>query len=408
MNWKSAIAARFARVTTSGRFIAEIDGLRFIAIALVIVFHIAQYVDSKLGHALRTGYRDTLAFALTTQGHYGVQLFFVVSGFVLALPFAAHRLTGTAAVSLKTYFLRRLTRLEPPYVLSLLLFYALLLAAGKANCAILTDHLAVSLAYSHNLYYARQSMINIVAWSLEIEIQFYLLVPLLAAVFTIASRWARRGAILAIAAAAICFQTFFIDGLDANGATYHRYFWSILNYLQYFMLGFLLADLYLTDWNQAPGSHWGWDLVALAGWPLLLAVWIGGENGRGGLALPPGLLWRTAVALLVLALFVAVFRGWIVRRIFTNPLLTTIGGMCYSIYLLHEYLVRSFGKLTQRLPVTDSFSVNLLVQLVLLCGPILIGCGGYFLLIEKPCMRKDWPQQLWQWVRHRRAATTGK
>ena len=56
------------------------------------------------------------------HGNYGVQLFFVISGFVLALPFASHYLCQTRAVSLRAYFLRRLTRLEPPYVLSMLLF----------------------------------------------------------------------------------------------------------------------------------------------------------------------------------------------------------------------------------------------------------------------------------------------
>src|SRR5262245_10743057 len=59
------------------------------------------------------------------QGRYGVQLFFIISGFILALPFAAERLAGARPVRLKAFYLRRLTRLEPPYFLVLTIFFLL-------------------------------------------------------------------------------------------------------------------------------------------------------------------------------------------------------------------------------------------------------------------------------------------
>ena len=61
-------------------------------------------------------------------GFRGVELFFVISGFILGLPFAAHYLKGAAPVSLRKYYLRRLTRLEPPYIVALLVLF--ILAAG--------------------------------------------------------------------------------------------------------------------------------------------------------------------------------------------------------------------------------------------------------------------------------------
>src|SRR6201999_3684880 len=103
------------RITTSGQFIPEIDGLRFIAISLVIVHHLAHFVTDSRGQ-----HEGSLSFA-----QHRVELFFVVSGFILAIPFARQYLDAGKRVSLKFYFIRRLTRLEPPYLLSLLLLTAM-------------------------------------------------------------------------------------------------------------------------------------------------------------------------------------------------------------------------------------------------------------------------------------------
>src|SRR4051812_49366863 len=107
---RATLERRLSRRTTSGRIIREIDGLRFVAITFVVLFHLGGLVKA---HA--AGGTSSLLRVVNTGG-YGVQLFFVVSGFVLSLPFAAHRLRNGRVVSLRAYFLRRLTRLEPPYI----------------------------------------------------------------------------------------------------------------------------------------------------------------------------------------------------------------------------------------------------------------------------------------------------
>ena len=60
---------------------------------------------------------------LMWYGRHGVELFFVISGFVLAAPFAKSAIGGGKQVSVKKYFVRRLTRLEIPYLLSLLILF---------------------------------------------------------------------------------------------------------------------------------------------------------------------------------------------------------------------------------------------------------------------------------------------
>ena len=136
-----------------------------------------------------------------------------------------------------------------------------------ASARMLLPHLLASLVYVHNLVYGTGSTVNVVAWSLEVEVQFYLLAPLLALVFTIASVWLRRAFIIAAIAAMITVQVFDVSHDACLSLT-------LLNYIQFFLLGFLLADLYLTAWRQAPAHETAWDAVGVGAWIALVAWWV--------------------------------------------------------------------------------------------------------------------------------------
>src|SRR5262245_29128610 len=189
--------AGFRRITTSRHSIPEIDGLRFIAIAVVVIYHCGIWVQL-------TNYRPAGLFEI---GARGVELFFAISGFVLAAPFASQYLRGGPRVRLGAYFLRRVTRLEPPYLLALLLTFVMWLFISNQKPADLLPHLTASAFYAHTVICGTTSSIMVVAWSLEIEVQFYLLMPLLARVFMIRVTWLRRGILLAaIITAVLCQQ----------------------------------------------------------------------------------------------------------------------------------------------------------------------------------------------------------
>ncbi len=163
---------QFRRITTQKRFIPQIDGLRFVAISSVALLHLYA--------ALETGIIPAPWTMSSDFPKRGVELFFAISGFILGIPFASHYVLKAAKVDLKQYFLRRLTRLEPPYFISLLVWAAVQMIAGHRHLGEMGPHLLSSFAYLHNAFFgAFPGAINLVAWSLEIEIQFYVLVPLL-------------------------------------------------------------------------------------------------------------------------------------------------------------------------------------------------------------------------------------
>ena len=180
------------RITSSGVYIPEIDGLRFLAIIPVVLIHAYGQVPTLAGLGTIDMDQQQGFFRLVGHGSYGIQLFFAISGFILALPFARKHLQAGREVKLGPYFLRRLTRLEPPYVLMLLLRAAALAVTAKLSGRALVAHLLASIFYLHNIAYGVASKIEAVSWTLEIEVQFYCLAPLLTQIYRIPSNWLRR------------------------------------------------------------------------------------------------------------------------------------------------------------------------------------------------------------------------
>lgn len=379
---------RLARVTTSGRRIRELDGLRFIAIITVFVQHAMQEAVKHWSAAPATPPRWDLPARLVDDWRIGVQLFFVISGFILAMPFAVQHLAGGRPVSLKAYYWRRLTRLEPPYLLALGLCFLLLVFYWGKSPRELAPHLLASALYVHNIVYHEFSTINSVAWSLEIEVQFYVLAPVMACVFMIRRAWLRRGLL-------VLFTLFLLQGYKLLARNVPNMPETLITYLPMFLMGFLLADVYLVDWKEQPKhSLWG-DFVALPGW-LLLPFYFQQKAMLGRVILPP-----SAFPFILLVLCWASLRSEYVRRVLASSFIMTVGGMCYTIYLLHLPMLRIMA---EHCPIplgTGSVSTNMLLYSLIWGIPVLGVSIFFFLAIEKPCMRKDWPQRLWAWMRGR-------
>jgi peptidoglycan/LPS O-acetylase OafA/YrhL len=356
-----------SRDTTTGQFIPEIDGLRFIAIFSVIFYHLAGYVTGKLG---RIGEGDFLAYVFS-KGFIGVQLFFVISGFVIALPFAKAGFFGTARPRLSQYFFRRLTRLEPPYIANLVIIYILLVLVNGANPISLLPNLIASMLYVHNLTYGAASAINNVAWSLEIELQFYALAPLLTMVFSIRSDLVRR-LVLVVSIGAL--TALIPDSVEA----FPWFHISIIPFAKYFLSGFLLLDFYLKELPKYPEKKYSWDIVSLLAWSVFVYFLYSGHS-------------FLLVAPIPIAYY-ASFKGILSNRIFTHPITYTIGGMCYTIYLYHFQLISAFGRLFVGFFKNHPYPVWLEITLtsVAVIPLILLISTFLFILIEKPCMRRGW------------------
>ncbi len=359
----------FRRITTQKQFIPQIDGLRFVAITSVILFH----VHASLQHngAVHQAPFDLDQVRVITKR--GVELFFAISGFILGIPFASHYLRKAARVDLGRYFLRRVTRLEPPYIINLLVAAGFLVLVMHQRVREIAPHLAASMLYLHNIIYRSDSTINGVTWSLEVEIQFYLLVPLLACLFAIQRPGIRRPLMIAL------MFVWAVLTVRLAGTPWQA---SIIYYLPFFLAGFVLCDLYLS--RQELKRSVAYDAIALCGWPL--TWYLGATTGH------------VLFPFIIVVLYLAAFRGPLCSAFFSNRIITDIGGMCYSLYLFHFLIISAVGRVTKSWHLGQNFWLYYFLQAVLILPVVLICCAAYFLLIERPCMDRNWPSKLWAYL----------
>jgi peptidoglycan/LPS O-acetylase OafA/YrhL len=368
---------RLRRITSGSSWIPEIDGLRFVAILLVVLFHLSAQLVSKSDVPLSTQPWYSGLFAFFGRGDIGVRIFFVISGFILGRPFARHYLLGHPRPSLSSYYLRRLTRLEPPYLINISVCAISIALYSHVPLRAVFPPFAASAVYLHGFFFRSTQFINPVAWTLEMEVQFYLLVPLLTLVFLLRNRWLRRSLLGAASIALPATLHYFVVGKISGASP----FWATIGWLlQYFLAGMLLSDIYVTEIPSWRAS-WLWDVVSGAAWCVLLFT----EHFR----------FYPLEPLLIAVAFVGAFRGALLRRLFTVEWLAIVGGMCYSIYLWHFFVIALVFKVSRRVLVTHDLLANYLVQSVLILPCILTFCALYFIFIERPCMDPAWPQKLW-------------
>ena len=381
---------RFARITTSGRYIPVIDGLRFVSIMIVILFHASGYFRTYPPAGIAASTESLQIFDLRDFGYWGVRIFFIISGFILALPFALHHLQGEKSVNLRSYYKRRITRLEPPYIIALTILLILTAVMKATPIAELLPHYFARLIYIHEFIYETSPIVgDDVFWSLAIEVQFYLIAPLIARVFKVQPVLTRRAVLIA---------TIIVLNLLTAVLGDEALSTFVILYMRFFLLGFLLADFYVTDWKQKPEKQWIWDMAGLIGWGLLFSPIFTQANHLAGYTILQRIGVWMGLSLILFGIFVAAFRGPVWNRVLSLRGITLIGGMCYTLYMYHSPIISAFGRLTTRLTISSNLFVNYLIQMILLLIPVMVLSAILFLCIEKPTMDPQWPKHLSQWI----------
>ncbi|WP_370687715.1 acyltransferase family protein [Pedobacter deserti] len=372
IKWITGLPSKLTRVTSGRKLIKEVDGLRFFAIVPVLIQHLTERFERNTSF-VKGDVAETIGF-LAHRGFIGVYIFFVISGFILSLPFASYFLKGSEKISIRTYFWRRITRLEPPYIIWLTIFFIIFLLTGVRSFQEYLPHYLANLTYTHGLIYHLWSPFNPPTWTLEIEIQFYILAPFLAMLcFKLKNKVLRRALNVLLIVALILIQQHF--GLYKN-----PYNLTILGHLHYFLIGFILSDIYLSDWTEKQANKI-YDFAGLASVFGLIYLWSWDYELSNRLYFP----------ICLFIFFVCCFRGVFINSVLRNRWIMAIGGMCYTIYLIHLPFAELFIKISKNLNIGNSYSVNLLFQLLMFLPIVLFLSAIFYITLEKPFMNKDWP-----------------
>lgn len=289
-----------------------LDALRGIAACLVSCMHfqtlLYEHSTARLPILLDTLFKD---------GHAGVNIFFVLSGFVIAYSIRLQRFSFTY---IGLFFLRRSLRLDPPYWVSLFGFTALialgslLFNRGGEYVPTLREFL-LNAFYLQNLFQAKN--ILPVAWTLCLEIQFYLIFTLMVKwVQDINSRFHLSLFHFGSAASLILFGSLFI--LSLIQAMPHSFTPITPGLFLPYWHSFFIGCLICWSWLGLIKETWAWIGCLLIGACALISR----EADLGitlGVALT--IFWCSKKEMLQSAL--------------DYPLLQYLGRVSYSLYLIH-------------------------------------------------------------------------
>ncbi|MFD8557849.1 acyltransferase family protein [Streptosporangium canum] len=355
----------------------SLSGLRFLAAALVFLFHgsIAQVFSAA---PLRYGF----LFVGGGAGFVGVSFFFVLSGFVLT--WSARPGGGTTG-----FWRRRFVKIFPNHVVTFAVALVLIGWAGQSG-GLWQSVSNLLLLHAWVPQYSFMVSVNAVSWSLSVEALFYLAFPLLVlGVGRIRpSRlwWWAGAAVAGVLLAPPAVQALLPDQPQWSwGPASFAQIWSVYAFppvrLLEFVLGMLLARIVLTGrWVRLPLP--AAVLLVLAGY---------------GASLFAPFLYRFAactvipLALLIPAAATADVQGR--RTVLSSKVMVWLGEISYAFYLVHGLVLayghRAFG------PPTDAFSsgpawstpVGLGFLLACLAVSVLLAWALH-VLVERPAMRR--------------------
>jgi peptidoglycan/LPS O-acetylase OafA/YrhL len=152
--------------------IRALDGLRAIAALSVLTFHV--YLTGKYEYTTRSLWVGDFFYFLAS----GVHLFFVLSGFLLFLPYARAILHAQPLPSAKRFYKRRALRILPAYLVCLTLL--MLLVPITYSGLLLGGDFFTHVIFIHDAFPPFAQDIEGPLWTLAVEVQFYLALPLLA------------------------------------------------------------------------------------------------------------------------------------------------------------------------------------------------------------------------------------
>lgn len=272
--------------------VVELDALRGIAAVAVMAYHYTTRYAEQIGHA--GGSLPSIAF-----GEYGVQLFFLISGFVIFMTLERTRTAMDFVVS-------RFSRLFPAYWAAMAITAAVVYTVGLRGQRLHMDDLLLNVTMVQDFLGAEE--LDGSYWTLEIELFFYAQMLLWFVLGLLGRiRWIIGGWLLLAA----------LEGLLERAGWHFPYAMRellILRHVPFFALGILFYRL------RTRPAEWRGDasMIALA----LLAIGIGQK---------PALL---PVAIVCCAIFTAFVRDWL--RFLNLSLFAFIGGISYTLYLVHQ------------------------------------------------------------------------
>lgn len=409
-NFNQKFISFFVINPTSGKIYGYLDGIRAIAEIMVVTRHSwgLSGQENILFHILFTNYIVNLT-PIISSGDFGVDLFFVLSGFLLSQYWLKADYLGQLRPSFSKYFKRRFLRIAPAYYCVLFLVLIFMMPSYINPVMVFSQegfyNIGLHLIFAHYFFLLSANSFGVlgILWTLSIEMTFYVILPYMVILF-LRNRWLKTMLItilitiswlwLAKHSLQPLIDFSFITAIKWN-SDYNQSIPLIRHFLAnqlpgqlvsfglvitlanlvlrrklginrtklfnlltgkfagriYFALGCLII-IYLMN-NEDPISHYYFSKMFIAvGFTLLIA----------------GLEWGD---------------NW-VRELFSWTYLRLVGLVGYSIYLLHMPLIHIIIKYPNIIAIEgqERFFAVFPIAFILVLAMSMV----FFLLVEKPFM----------------------
>jgi len=349
------------------RYWPSLDGVRAVAVAAVIAFHLGYFPG----------------------GWVGVDLFFVLSGFLITSLLLDER-ARSGTVRLRAFWARRAKRLLPALVVVTLLLtlYAWLGGAAVVPAQLRSPAIATLFYFANwqqigagNSYFAHFQAPNPLqhTWSLSIEEQYYILWPLVVLGLALVFRRRWRGVLPVVSGVLVAGSVLWM-GWAAHHLGVNRAYLGTDSRAWELLLGGLGAMVvrHVVSRPETPRRAWSVGAAVAA---------VGAGVGIAAAGGPPAWIWSGGLfaialcALVVIAACVVAPRGPVARALAFGPL-RLVGLISYSLYLWHWPVIVLLT------PATTGRTGAVLLSMRV--GAMVAGASASYVLVERPLRRANW------------------
>lgn len=347
------------------KYIDVLDGIRAISIVIVLIFHFWQ--QTWIWPTINTPWLKFIGIsslslnAYAKVGYVFVDMMVLISGFLLFFPLARQVLLGESMDSWKRYARKRIARIVPSYMLCVIALFIYDIVLNKySSAAVAVKDLLTHLTFTQTLFADTyiSTKLNVVLWTVAIEVWFYVLYPLIASFIKRRKNETRAKWISIIKVAIVAAAMYLVFYLYANEFVFKEgiYLPMTINQLPAFfsvyangMIGAFIFVAIAKKLNRTPLVAYVSLVIAVLSIvaidKMVHSLASAGDGSR---------MWqvenRTLLSwvFVVLIISLALSPKW-VRWLFSNRFMRFLSGISYNLYIWHQWLAVEI-KSTWRIP----------------------------------------------------------